>query len=73
MLSGCTVRGSIPGGGEIFRTHPDRPWGPHSLLYKGYQVFPGAKRLCPPTLSSAEIKERVELFLFSPLDLRGLF
>ena len=21
-----------PGGGEIFRTHTDRPWGPPSLL-----------------------------------------
>ena len=26
--------------GEIFR-HPDRPWGPPSLLYNGYRVFPG--------------------------------
>ena len=24
--------GSNPGGGEIFRTCPDRPWGPPSLL-----------------------------------------
>ena len=31
------------GGGEIFRTCPDRPWGPPSLLYKGYRVFPGGK------------------------------
>ena len=29
--------------GEIFRTRPDRPWGPHSLLYNGYRVFPGDK------------------------------
>jgi len=28
-------------GGEIFRTCPDRPWGPSSLLYNGYRVFPG--------------------------------
>ena len=35
--------GSNPGGGEIYRTYPDRPWGPHSLLYTGYRVFPGAK------------------------------
>jgi len=27
--------------GEIFRTCPDRPWGPPSLLYDGYRVFPG--------------------------------
>ena len=29
--------------GEIFRTCPGRPWGPPSLLYSGYQVFPGGK------------------------------
>ena len=29
--------------GEIFRTCPDRPWGPPSLLYNGYRVFPGDK------------------------------
>jgi hypothetical protein len=29
--------------GKIFRTHPDRPWGPPSLLYNGYWVFPGGK------------------------------
>ena len=28
---------------EIFRTPPDRPWGPLSLLYKGYRVFLGGK------------------------------
>jgi hypothetical protein len=27
--------------GEIFRTCPHRPWGPPSLLYNGYRVFPG--------------------------------
>ena len=41
---GLTVRGSNPGRGEIFRTRPDRPWGPpSSLLYNGYRVFPGGK------------------------------
>jgi hypothetical protein len=43
MTKGWTVRGSNPGGGEIFRTCPDRPWGPPSLLYNGYRVFPGGK------------------------------
>ena len=33
--------GSNHGGGEIFRACPDRPWGPPSLLYNGYRVFPG--------------------------------
>ena len=30
-------------GGKIFRTYPDRPWGPPSLLYNGYRVFPEGK------------------------------
>jgi hypothetical protein len=34
---------SNPGGDEIFRTCIDRRWGPHSLLYNGYRVFPGSK------------------------------
>ena len=29
--------------GEIFRTCPERPWGPPSLLYNGYRVFTGVK------------------------------
>ena len=41
--TGWKVGGSNPGGGEIFRTCPDRPWGPPSLLYNGYRVFPGGK------------------------------
>jgi len=30
------VRGSNPGGGEIFRNRPDRHWSPSTLLYNGY-------------------------------------
>ena len=60
-----------PGRGEICRTFPDRPWGPHSLLYNGYRVFPGGKvrpgrDADPPPPSSAEVKNRVELYLYSP-------
>ena len=33
--TGWTVRGSNSGGGEIFRTCPERPWGLPSLLYNG--------------------------------------
>ena len=40
-----TVRGSNPGSGDIFRTCPDRFWGPLSLVYNGYQVFPSCKEL----------------------------
>ena len=43
MATGWTIRGLNAGGGEIFRTCPDRPWGPSSLLYNGYRVFPGRK------------------------------
>jgi len=38
-----TVRGSNPGGGETFRTRPDRSWGSPRLLHNGYRVFPGGK------------------------------
>ena len=37
------VRGSNPGGGEIFSSRLDPPWGLPSLLYNGYRVFPGGK------------------------------
>ena len=43
LATAWTVRGSNPGGGEIFRTCPDRPWGPPSLLYNGYRVFSRCK------------------------------
>ena len=32
LATGWTVWGLNAGGGEIFRTSPDRPWGPPSLL-----------------------------------------
>jgi hypothetical protein len=71
LATGWTVRGSNPGGGEIFRTRPDRPCGPPSLLYNEYRVsFLGAKRpgrgVDHPPSSSARVKERVELYLYSP-------
>jgi hypothetical protein len=63
------IRRSNPSGGEIFCTRPDRPWGRPNLLHNGYRVFPGGKAAgtwrWPPTLSSAEVKERVELYLYS--------
>jgi hypothetical protein len=38
--------------GEIFRTRPDRPWSPPSLLYNGYRFFPGGKSGRGVTLTS---------------------
>jgi len=35
--------GLNPGGDEIFRTCPGRPWGPPSLLYNGYRFFYGGR------------------------------
>jgi len=55
---------------EIFRIRPHRPWGPRSHLYNEYRVsFPGGKRSerdvdhSPP--SRVEVKERIELYLYS--------
>ena len=68
----------IPVGGETFRTCPDRPWSPPSLLYNGYRVFPGGKErpgrdpaLSPPF--SAVGHEKVELYLYSPYAPYGLY
>jgi hypothetical protein len=59
---GLDYRGSNPGGGEVFRTCPDRPWGPPSPLYNWYRVFPGGKQrpgrdADPSSPSSAVVKE----------------
>jgi hypothetical protein len=50
---------------------PSRPaLGPPSLLYNGYRVFSGGKAAgawhWPSTPYSAEVKERVEFYLYSP-------
>ena len=56
-------------GGENFHTPPDWSWGPPSLLRNGYRVpFPGVKQpgsgVNHPPISSDEVKERVELYLY---------
>jgi len=56
--------GIYPDWGGFFRTCPDRPWGPLSLLYNWYRVFPGGNVSAgawtwPLTPSSAEVKNRV--------------
>ena len=57
-------------GDEIFSTRPDRSWGPTSLLYNGYRLsYPGVKRpgrdVDHPLPYSSEVKEKVELYLYS--------
>jgi hypothetical protein len=65
------VRGSNPGGGEIFRIRPDRPCCSCSLLYNEYRLsLLGINQLqlgidyAPQ--SSAEVEETVELYFYSP-------
>jgi hypothetical protein len=70
--------GSNPGGGKIFHTCPDRPWGPPSLLCNGYRVFPRGKEwpghdTDPSPPSSAVGHERAELYLYSPYRLYSLY
>jgi len=62
LATGWTVWGSNSGGGKIFCTCPDWLWGPPSLLYNGYQVFPGGKEwpghdAYPSPPSSAMVKK----------------
>jgi hypothetical protein len=70
LAMGWKVRRSNTVGGDIFRIRPGRPGYPSSLLLNGYRVsFPGVKRpghgVDHPHPSSAEVKERVELYLYS--------
>ena len=50
---GLDVPGIESRWGEVFRTLPDRSWGPPGLLYKRYRVFHGGKVAgawrCSPT------------------------
>jgi hypothetical protein len=71
LPTGWTVQGSSAGGGENFCTRPDRPWGPPSLLNNRHLVsLQGVKRLGRgvdhPLPSTAEVKEWVELYVYSP-------
>jgi len=63
--------GSSTGGSQIFRTGPHWPWDPNSLPYNGDRVsFSGVKRpgrgVDHPPPAIAEVKERVELYLYYP-------
>jgi hypothetical protein len=60
-------------GGEIFHTRPDRPRVPPIVLYTECRVSsPEVMRLGRgfghPPLSSTEVKERIELYLYFPSD-----
>jgi hypothetical protein len=66
-----TVRESNPGGDNVIRTRPDLPCGVISLLFRGYRIyFLGVKRpgrgVYHVHPSSAEVKKRVDLCLYSP-------
>jgi hypothetical protein len=73
---GITIRYGLDGPGmefrwgEIFRTLTNRPWSQPSLLYNGYRSFSEVKQpgrgIDHPPPSSAEVKERVKLYRFSP-------
>jgi hypothetical protein len=63
--------GSIPGGGRDFHRLSIPALEPTQLLVKEVQLhFTGRKAAGAwrwlPTLSSAEVKERVELYIYSP-------
>ena len=64
--------------GRVF-PHLSRPaLGPTQHLYNGYRVFPGGKErpgrdAAPSPPSSAAVKERVELYLYSPYGPYGLY
>jgi hypothetical protein len=58
--------------GEIFRTCPDWPCDPPSLLYNGYRVFSGCRNLPgggdvdPSPLLVPRSKNGVVLYYYSP-------
>ena len=70
LATGWTVRGQNPDAGEIFRTRPHRLWGPPSLLYNGYHVFPGGKerpgRDSDPSPPSSAVVMKEQSYTSSP-------
>ena len=70
LATGWTVQGSNPGEAEVFRTCPDRPWGPPSLLYNGYRVFPGGKKRpgceADPSLPSSAVVMKGQSYTSTP-------
>ena len=65
---GLVGPGLNPDGGEIFRTYPDQPWRPPSIIYSGHRVFPEVKGTGrgvdhPPHLSPRLKKESLWAFV----------
>jgi hypothetical protein len=64
------VRGSNPGGGEIFSTRQTGPGAYPAPCTMGTGSFTGVKRpgrgVNHPPPSITKVKERVELYLYSP-------
>jgi len=61
LATGWTVRRSNPGGGQIFRTRPDRPWAHPASCATGTGFLSGGKAAgawrWPPTPSSFGVKK----------------
>jgi hypothetical protein len=53
------------GGREIFRTRPDRPWGPLSLMYSGYRGKATGAWCYHRPPSSAEVRMSSAIHLLS--------
>ena len=70
-----SLRGSHPGGSEIFLTRPHRPWGPRSFLHNGYRVpslrlkRPGCGTDQPPLLAPRLKK----VYSYTPTPLLGFY
>jgi len=77
----CQYWGWNPGGGENFSTRSDRPWTAPSLLYEWDRViYPAVQpprhgvNYPPPSRSSVEVKEKVDLYTATtPPGLHALF
>jgi len=69
LATGWTVRGSNLGGSEIFRTRPDRPWGPPP----GHLVGKSARAWCwPPTHLTPRLKKEKSYTSTPALGHRGM-
>jgi hypothetical protein len=66
LITGWTVRGSNPGRGEILRKRAKSHCGPNNVLYNEYRVNRPALGVDHPPPSSVEVKERIELYIYSP-------